>query len=45
MPRCLQQFNSPEEAIAEPSMQQVREGIVREMMLFNPEMRHAQQLR
>ncbi len=33
-------FNSPEEAIAEPSLQQIRDGIVREMLAYNPEIRN-----
>ncbi|KAL4424349.1 hypothetical protein ABPG75_001650 [Micractinium tetrahymenae] len=40
-PACPQPFNSPEEAVGEPSLQQVREGIAREMMLFNPDMHMA----
>lgn len=40
-PPLLQPFNSPEEAIAEPSLQQIRDGIVREMCLFNPDIRLA----
>lgn len=40
-PSCPQPFNSPEEAIAEPSLQQIRDGIVREMCLFNPDIRLA----
>ncbi len=42
LPPSLQPFNSPEEGIAELSMAQVRAGIVREMMLFNPDIQHAQ---
>ena len=38
----LQPFNSPEEALGEPSMQQVRDGVVREMLHFNPEIEYAQ---
>ena len=38
----LQPFNSPEEALGEPSMQQVRDGLVREMLHFNPEIQYAQ---
>jgi serine/threonine protein kinase len=40
-PSCPQPFNSPEEAIGEPSLQQIRDGIVREMCLFNPDIRLA----
>ena len=40
-PSLLQPFNSPEEAIAEPTLQQIRDGIAREMCVFNPELRQA----
>lgn len=38
----MQLFNSPEEAIAEPSLQQIRDGIIREMLAYNPEIRNVQ---
>lgn len=41
-PSHAQPFNSPEEAIAEPTLQQIRDGIVREMIAFNPDIRLAQ---
>lgn len=37
----MQLFNSPEEAIPEPTVQQIREGIAREMLYFNPNLQVA----